>query len=818
VTEDALAESEERLRLALDAARMGTFDWDVPSGRVTASARYSELWGFKPGEFDGSSGAVRDRVHPDDRERLTEAVEYSTATRTSFNREFRAVWPDGSVHWLATLGAFTFDAGGRPARLRGVVMEVTEQRKADARIRQLNRVYAVMSAIDKVIVREQEVQSVLDAACRIAVEQGEFRMAWIGLTDAADAALRVVAYAGMTNETLRIVRALAGSGPGSGGCAFTAAALLTGESAVCNEIARDPRATGWRGAAIERGCLAMVSLPLTDGQRVAGTFNLYAGEAGFFDEDELRLLAGLASDISFALKVHEQGADRRRVEKALQESDDRFRELAENMQDVFWMISPDRKTLFYVNPAYERIWGRTCASLYEDPSTWMEAVHPDDRAYVSRGIADKSTNGGFEETYRILRSDGTVRWIRDRAYTVTSPTGEILRVVGTAQDITERRQLEEQYRQSQKMEAVGQLAGGIAHDINNILTVIQGYASMLPGEAEPGAADDSVRQIVLAADRAADLTRRLLAFSRRQVMQLRVVDLNDVVVGMTQMLQRIVGADVHLRLDLASTRLLTRADPGLLDQALMNLVVNAREAMPSGGQLVIETREVPGAVKTGDGASGSALCLRVSDTGAGIPPEHLSRIFEPFFTTKEPGKGTGLGLAIVFGIVEQHDGSITVTSEVGRGTTFEIQLVPDAAQAEDARAELTGPEPRRGTETILLVEDEPSVRRLTRVVLERQGYRVLSAANGVEALQVWAEHQASIKLLITDIVMPEGISGRDLAARLQADTANLDVIFISGYSAEIAGQPLALPERQVFLQKPFSPAQFLDTVSRCFER
>ena len=295
-------------------------------------------------------------------------------------------------------------------------------------------------------------------------------------------------------------------------------------------------------------------------------------------------------DISFALEVYDREIERGRVEQVLRESEERFRQLAENIQEVFWMTANNQ--ILYVSPAYERIWGRTRSSLYESPRSWLDAIHPDDRAQVLRAAKAIQAGGSYDETYRIQRPDGAVRWIHDHAFPVRGVKGEIVRIVGTAEDITERRQLEEQYFQAQKMEAIGQLAGGVAHDFNNLLTVIRGYGSLLlQGEQTPDETAIAAQEIVRAAERAANLTRQLLAFSRRQVMQPQSLDLNETVTALTTMLQRILGADVRLQLNPHQSPLMTHADAGMLDQVLMNLVLNACDAMPEGGQILIETTE-----------------------------------------------------------------------------------------------------------------------------------------------------------------------------------------------------------------------------------
>jgi len=529
-----------------------------------------------------------------------------------------------------------------------------------------------------------------------------------------------------------------------------------------------------------------------------------------------------AGAVTALLGVTRDITERKQAGVALRESEARFREIAETIEDVFWITDPAKTRMLYVSPAYEKIWGRTCASLYESARAWLEAIHPDDRERVRLAAETQQTSGGYDETYRILRPDGAVRWIRDVAFPVRNESGDVVRIVGVARDITERRQLEEQLRLSQKMEAIGQLAGGVAHDFNNILTAILMQSQLIEmAEDVSEETRDGLRQIRASAERAANLTRQLLLFSRKQVMQPRDLDLNDVITSLAKMLQRIIGEDVRLQLNLHPRPLMIRADAGMLDQLLMNLVVNARDAMPGGGRLVIETCEkdvtAAEAALTPDASAGRHVCLRVTDTGSGIAPENLGRIFEPFFTTKEPGKGTGLGLATVFGIVKQHGGWIAVESAVGQGTTFQVFLPAVEAVVSGAAAAESHPAPRGGTETILLVEDDPDVRTLTRRVLEGAGYRVLEAANGVKALAIGERHGGEIDLLFTDIVMPEGISGRELAARLQAAHPKLRVVFTSGYSAEIAGRALSLQAGENFIQKPAAPHELLESIRRCLD-
>lgn len=476
-------------------------------------------------------------------------------------------------------------------------------------------------------------------------------------------------------------------------------------------------------------------------------------------------------------------------------------------------------------------WSAECCRIFGVPpatfsgrlTQFIELVHPEDRDSVrAASQAAQSGRTPYHLEHRIRRPDGTVRWVMEQAELASDAPGKPRRLVGVVQDITERRQLEEQLRQAQKMEAIGQLAGGVAHDFNNLLATLQMQIGIalhdphLSSEIREG-----LGEMKSSIQSAASLTRQLLTFSRRQVMQPRPLDLNEVISGMAKMLGRILGEDVDLRLQLHPSPLMLLADGGMLEQMLMNLVVNARDAMPEGGRLVMET--APRTVGQDEAqympglAPGNFACLKISDTGSGISAAHMPHIFEPFFTTKEPGRGTGLGLATVFGIIKQHRGFIKAYSEVGRGTVFVI-LIPNTEaplaprEMPAAQAEIPG-----GTETVLVVEDTPSLRQLMRKLLERAGYRVLTAENGIQALEVWNKAEGKVDLLLTDMVMPEQISGKELAERLTRLKPGLKVIYTSGYNAEFAGRELSLKEGINFLQKPCEPSHLLATIRRVLD-
>lgn len=502
---------------------------------------------------------------------------------------------------------------------------------------------------------------------------------------------------------------------------------------------------------------------------------------------------------------------RKGAEMALRESETRFRQLAEHIREVFWMANGEDGSLLYVSPGYEEVWGRTCESLYQSPGTWLEAVHPEDRERVRFASKTRQTLGTYDEEYRVIQPDGQIRWVHDRAFPIRDTSGKVYRVVGVADDITERRELEEQFRQSQKMEAIGQLAGGVAHDFNNILTVIEGNASLLADEDFPTSKQESLdfaRQIVRASKRAADLTRQLLLFGRKQLMQPANMEINEVVSSMTKMLERILGEHIKLQEELAADLPLIHADSGMVEQIILNLAVNSRDAMPSGGRLTIKTSQAEiderHALQHSGASPGVYVCLSVKDTGCGIASQHLPHIFEPFFTTKEIGKGSGLGLATVYGIVKQHRGWVTVESELNKGAIFQIYFPAAGGSPEPKTGVNAALHLPPGKETILVVEDEAPLRLLVCNLLRRSGYGVLEAGTGLAALPVWEQHKDKINLLLTDVMMPDGMNGLELAEQLKGERPQLKVIYFSGYSPDSTGKKNAMIEGDNFLAKPFT--------------
>ena len=507
--------------------------------------------------------------------------------------------------------------------------------------------------------------------------------------------------------------------------------------------------------------------------------------------------------------------EQRTAEEALRESEERFRQLAEHIPAVVYLVEPQTGSMLFVSPAYERIWGRTRSSLYASPWSFLDAVHPDDQERVRATYQRRLTRLTVE--YRITRPDEDVISIEDLQFPIRRADGSIYLIAGLAFDITRRTRLEAQLVESQKMESLGRLAGGVAHDFNNLLTVILSYADLLKETA--GAQAEIVQgleEIENAGQRAATLTRQLLTFAQRQVVDPRVLDVNEALIGLGPVIRHMAGERIALELRPLAHVPTARLDANQIDQVVMNLVSNACDAMPSGGTLRVEVETVSGPVPGTDVPAGEFVAVRVVDTGTGIPPELRAQVFDPFFTTKPKGQGTGLGLSTSYGIVTQFGGFMDLTSQVDRGTTVTcyfpvVEAVPVAEPDADA-----GPGVTTGTETILVVEDEPMVRDVARATLERHGYHVITAANGIEGLRVVAERGDAIDLVVTDIVMPQ-MGGWELAERLHETHPALRILFTSGYNEEIANAGGRVGADMAFLPKPYLPAALTHRVRQVLD-
>ena len=678
-----------------------------------------------------------------------------------------------------------------------ILMDITERKRAEEAILKRSRQLQILSRATQEVNAVLEVPVIMRSLVASAMELVGATAGAAGLMDGGR--LAFTEY----NNRGNLLPIEFHFEPGSGVPGWV---LETRKPYIANDAAHDPKVLPEVQKAL--GFYNLVNVPIFNRRgELLGVFEIHnsQGRVGF-DENDVELLQGLAASAAGALENAQTLIERTLAEMETARQKTLFQQLFENAPAAIALLD-DHDQILQVNKGFETMFqfsahevlGKHINETVVSEEFSEEASLLSSRVLHGEAVEMQSTRRRKDSSLIPVQIYGVPIVINQRQ------TG----IYGMYVDLSESKRMEEQFRQAQKMEAVGRLAGGVAHDFNNLLTAIMGYSELLLIRLDGSdPMRKNVEEIRKAGERAASLTRQLLTFSRKQVLQPQVIDLNIVVSGMEKLVRRLIGEDIDLRLGLQSPLGSVKADPGQLEQVILNLVVNSRDAMPRGGKLTIETKSValgddyiwkyPGA------KAGSYVMLAVSDTGSGMSAEVQSHLFEPFFTTKEKGKGTGLGLSTVYGIVKQGNGNISVYSEGGRGTTFKVYLPLVDALAAEAKHPVEPEEGGAGSETILLVEDEQAIRGLMRTMLKMKGYTVLEASDGVEALSLFRGNEDRIDLVITDVVMPR-MSGRELASRIATDRPRTKVLFMSGYSEEAVLYQGIFQSGTAFLQKPFSP-------------
>jgi PAS domain S-box-containing protein len=743
--EASLRESEARLRLSVQAAHIGLWDWDLQTNEVYYSPEWKGQLGYADHEISNRFAEWERLLHPDDLESARQKVAaFLAAPHGKYEAEFRLHHKDGSYRWIYTQADALRDAGGKPLRVLGCHMDITERKRSEA---ERARLAAAIEQSDEVVL--------------IAGLKGEVEFVNPAFT-------RVSGYSReeIQGRNPRLLK--------SGKHDQTFYKRLW-DTILAGEI--------WRGEFINRkkdGSLYTQRTTITPVHDATGKLTNF-------------------------IEISEDITQRKRDEEALRRSEEDFRSLVINAPYGICRANQDGSRLTAVNPAVVKMLGYS--SEEEVLALNLATDLLSSPTELARVVEMVSQQEGFQHLETVWkRKDGKMITVHGSGRAVRDGAG-VLRFEWIVEDVTATREMEQQLRQAQKMEAVGRLAGGIAHDFNNLLTVIRGYAELMLGETDLEKVRTRAQNIMKASDRTAGLTRQLLAFSRKQVLWPQVLDLNAVMAEIQKMLPSLLGEDVRVVVIPGPKLGRVKVDPSQLEQVLMNLAINARDAMTKGGKLVLETANVecdeaycalhPGA------QPGSYVMLAVSDSGCGMDAETQAHIFEPFFTTKPKDKGTGLGLATVYGIVKQSGGHIWVYSEPSVGTTFKVYLPRVEKKGAAVPLPPRPAEKAEGTETILLVEDQEDLRALALEFLEQRGYRVLQARNGAEALEVAAGHVDPIHLLVTDIVMP-GMRGRELAEKLCSSRPQMKVLFVSGYTDGSILQNGELGLGSAFLEKPFT--------------
>ncbi len=745
--EAELRENKERLDVALAAGEMGVWRWHGPTDDAVLDANLNRILGLDRETSPRALEAFLALAHPEDRVAVRAEIDRAICERDGYSKEFRVIRTDGCVRWVRARGRAFFAPSGEFSYLAGAAFDVTDHRQAEAAHRDSEEKFtrAFRASPDAIAISDMGPEGLLEVNDRFEEVTGYTRAEVLG---------RTISDLGMVDAEIRQT---------------------------------------WYSLLRETGRIRDFEYELRrkDGRLATLVMSAERIEVG----GKPRVLS-VSRDVT----------DRKLAEEALHRTEAKYRELVENANDIVFTVDPEGYCLS-LNRAGREISGYVGQ---QGPVHLKQLVSADDAETASRHL-QRVLAGEDVPVFEIdmLQRQGT----RVRMEVSVRPIYEDGRPVaaqGIARDVTARKELEQQLRQAQKMDAVGRLAAGVAHDFNNLLTIILGNCEIGARRLAP---EDPLRatlhDIQTAADRAASLTGQLLAFSRRQIIQPRPVDLNEVVADIRRMITRLIGEDINVQFDPAVGLWAVHADPGQLQQVIVNLCVNARDAMPHGGRLTIETRNLTfDAAHVESGArvpAGDFVMLAVSDTGVGMDAETRERLFEPFFTTKAAGKGTGLGLATVYGIVKQGGGFVFVDSQPGAGAAFRVLLPRTSVERVEPSLETPREEPAGGHETVMLVEDENDVRELFSDFLTSQGYRVVAARSADAALDLSRGLSTAPALLVTDIVMP-GMNGRALADQLRSSYPRLKVLYVSGYTDDALIRRGVLPSGTDFLQKPFSLA------------
>ncbi len=819
-TTEELRRSEDRYARASRGTTDGIWDWDLATGELYLSPRWREAMGVAPeGTADIQSMFIA-RLHAEDAHRARAAFEEHLAKGSPLDLEVRLADDAGAYHWIWTRGEAERDASGKPVRMAGAVTDVTPRRQAEETLQRLDRILRMRSAASQSLIRATTEQELLQGVCDVAVREGGYRMAWVGYAQPDDAkSVQPMAVSGDDRGYVAAINASWDEGPLGNGPAGRA--IRSRVPQVFHDLTTERGFAPWLAAALEHGYGSACSIPLSLSDGTQSVLVLYASDPLAFHASEVELLVELGEDLAFGIKAKRDND----AVAAQQAQLTFFRQVMDRSEDAIFVIDVATGRFIDFNQTALRQLGYTAAEMRtlgahdvvprfeQQPQKFQELVAEIARGEpVTRRSAHRRKNGSVypvDVSRTIVRTEG-----REVMLAVVRDVSALVHADA------ERASLQEQLLRSHRMESVGRLAGGIAHDFNNLLTVINASAEFALTELPPDSpVAEDLTQIRAAGERAAALTRQLLAFSRQQVMRREHLDLNAVVSKFLGMLRRVIGEDVRLEASLAAQETPVFADPGQLEQVLMNLCVNARDAMPRGGTMTIATRRVDldaeFASRHETVRAGPHVLLAISDTGVGMSAEMQSSIFDPFFTTKEAGKGTGLGLATVYGIVKQSGGSIWVRSEVGHGSTFDVYF--PLSEHESAPPATPPPAtPPRGSETILVVEDEEGIRTVMRRLLSQAGYTVVEASSANEALERIATHRGPLDLVITDIVMP-GISGIEMARMLRAERPGLRIILSSGYAAEAIDAHLDKEPGWSLISKPYMGQTLLREVRRVLD-
>jgi PAS domain S-box-containing protein len=798
--EEALRESEVKHRIVAN----NTYDWEFWLSQedelIYISPSCKRITGYAPDQFIVDPGLWERIVHPDDRSHFADHYHEVKRLRSGL-LEYRIVRSDGDIRWIEHACQPVFDDKENFLGTRGSNRDITDRKQAEEHLAERVMLAELSADIGSAVSRQDNLHNMLQECSEALVRHLEAAFARIWILNPVANVLELQASAGMYT---RIDGSHARVPVGNGNIGMIA---LNRKPHVTNSIVEDgfDQDQEW---AIGKELTAFAGHPLTINDKLVGVMALFSRKP--LADATLNALAAVANGIAL-------GIERKQTENALRESDAFIKNILESVNEGFIVL--DRSfNILLCNSAYQQLFDVTTQSLAEK-HCYEISRHLDRPCYeCGEDCAPYNTfMTGEPQTacHKRTVAGGKSAILEVKSYPMKNEAGNVVSVIVILTDVTEKNMLEQQLHQSQKMEAIGTLAGGVAHDFNNILMAIMGFSELAKMDMPPNDPHlQHIEHIISSAQRAANLTRGLLAFSRKQVIEPRPLNLNDIVQNVEKLLRRLIGEDIVFTTRLTSRTLIAMADPGQIEQVLMNLSTNARDALPGGGTITISTEEVE---LDGDFVSAHELeqvgryaLLSVSDTGAGMDEQTREKIFEPFFTTKQVGKGTGLGLSIVYGIIKQHNGYISCSSTLGSGTTFNIYLPIITLRANIGRSEVQR-QALGGTETILFAEDDQNVRNLVIGYLRSSGYHVIDAADGQEAIDQFAKHEKEIDLLLLDVIMPKK-SGKAVYDFVKATHPEIKALFMSGYAADDINKNGLFEEGLHFVSKPVTSFDLLSKI------
>jgi PAS domain S-box-containing protein len=813
--EMALRKSEERYALAATGSTGGVWDWDIRTGGVYYSPRFRELLGYSQEEFPSLFFAWEQKMHPDDLPLVRAALERHLEQRDEFCIEYRIQVKSGGYRWFEARGQALWDKHGEPYRMAGSALDIHERKLDEQRLLRLNRLHAMSSSINEAIVRIREPQQLYETAVGIAVDKGDMRMAWIGFYDEASESLKPVASAGSAQDYLDgLVVSTREDHPS--GCGPAGRAFRNGTYELSNDIEADDTFY-YRERALERGYRACAAFSLKSAGRPVGVLLIYSDERNCFQDEEIRVLNALANDLSLAMETAAREKERQVAIEALRENERMISTLMGNLPGAAYRsLIDERRTLEFISEGCIELTGYEPDAFAGSGEVFFgDLIHPEDRGHV-RTSMDEAVAAGrrFEMTYRIRTAEGLVKWIWERGQAIPLEDGGMRHIEGFMTDVTEKRRMESQSLRNQRLESIGTLAGGVAHDLNNVLTPILMSLTILRMKLLQPRDVELLNAMESSANRGAEMVKQILSFARGVEGRNLLLRPRDVLQEIEQLINETFPKSIRCSITCAEETWNVEGDPTQLHQVLLNLSVNARDAMPDGGELSIAVGNAlvdeQFASMHQDAVPGPHVVFEVRDTGVGIPPEVRDRIFDPFFTTKEVGKGTGLGLSTTLGIVHSHHGFIDLTSRMGKGTVFRVYL---PAKTAEAHAEAPVVESSRCLgqgERILVVDDESAILTATKHTLEAFGYQVVTACDGTDAIATFLKSPDKPVALITDMMMPN-MDGPTLIQALLKIHPGLPIIGASGLSHQLQAQVASLGVRH-FLRKPYNADALLEAL------